>query len=179
MLFLLFSSVLSIRGWGFVSLRISSVHDIYADDEKQLDFRQHRVLRISFWLKLTFILIEVALAIAFGVLGRVGRRNEAAIVEWTIAFVFTLYVISFFIDLQPAVKTKHGRGQAHFGSGGQETELQMERGDGDSRREEMSRTGVPGNGGVYGGRDTYESDRTLGNDVPVTEGGRWKKNRHF
>lgn len=72
------------------------------------------------------------------------------------------------------MKTKHGRGQAHFGSGGQETEMQMERGDGDARREEMSHSGV-----YPGGRETYESDRTLGNDVPVAEGGRYKKNRHF
>jgi len=132
-----------------------------------IDFREHRVLRISFWLKLTFILVEVALAIAFGVLSRTKHRNQAAIIEWTIAFVFTLYVISFFMDLQPAVKTKHGN---HFGSGGQETEMQVERGDESARREEMSRSGH--------GRNTYESDRTLGNDVPVVEGGR-KKHGHF
>ena len=126
--------------------------------------------------------MEIALAIAFGVLSRTGDRNNAAIVEWTVAFVFTLYVFSFFIDLQPAVKTRGGAANTHFGSGQQETEMQLERGDRDARMEEENRSGVLGSGyvGGYGnGRNTYESDRTLGNDVPTVEGGHFKKHRHF
>lgn len=70
------------------------------------DYREHRVLRISFWVKLTFILVEVALIIAFGVCSRVKQRNAAAILEWTISFIFTFYAISFAIDLYPAIRTK-------------------------------------------------------------------------
>jgi len=68
--------------------------------------RDHRILRISFWVKLFFILVELFLAIAFVSLRWTNYRNAAAIVEWVIAFVFTLYVISFAIDLWPAVQTK-------------------------------------------------------------------------
>ncbi|CAG1983464.1 unnamed protein product [Fusarium graminearum] len=70
------------------------------------DYREHRVLRISFWVKLTFILVEVALIIAFGVTSRIKQRNAAAILEWVISFIFTFYAISFVIDLYPAIRTK-------------------------------------------------------------------------
>lgn len=33
--------------------------------------------------------------------------NAAAVLEWAVAFIFTFYVFSFFIDLLPAVHTKH------------------------------------------------------------------------
>ncbi|KAG5655822.1 hypothetical protein HG530_007278 [Fusarium avenaceum] len=71
-----------------------------------INYREHRVLRLSFWVKLTFILVELALIIAFGVCSRVKARNAAAILEWAISFIFTFYAISFVIDLYPAVRTK-------------------------------------------------------------------------
>lgn len=45
---------------------------------------QHRVLLASFIIKLSFVIIEIALAIAFGVLGNKGGhyRNAAAVLEW-------------------------------------------------------------------------------------------------
>ncbi|RDL41320.1 uncharacterized protein BP5553_01299 [Venustampulla echinocandica] len=92
-----------------------------------LKYRQHRVLRISFWIKLTFILVEVALAVAFGVCNRKKEYNAAAVLEWTIAFIFTFYIFTFFIDLAPAVYTK---GMVpKFGTGPAETEMQMEQND--------------------------------------------------
>jgi len=42
-------------------------------------FRQHRVLRGSFWLKLAFILIEIAMAIAFIVTSFRSSKNAAAV----------------------------------------------------------------------------------------------------
>lgn len=36
-----------------------------------------------------------------------GRTNNAAILEWIISFVFTFYIISFFLDLLPAIRTKN------------------------------------------------------------------------
>ncbi|EER24744.1 hypothetical protein CPC735_000880 [Coccidioides posadasii C735 delta SOWgp] len=72
-----------------------------------IHYREHRILTISFWIKLIFIIVELALAIAFGVTGRGrGRKNQAAVIEWVIAFIFTFYVFSFVIDLAPAVRTR-------------------------------------------------------------------------
>lgn len=68
---------------------------------------QHRILISSFIIKASFVVIEVALAIAFGACGRKERtRNAAAILEWTIAFIFTGYILSFVIDLLPSVRTR-------------------------------------------------------------------------
>ncbi|KAF2090499.1 hypothetical protein K490DRAFT_33778 [Saccharata proteae CBS 121410] len=79
--------------------------------------RQHRILRISFWVKLTFIFVELALAIAFGVLSDREEYNRAAILEWVIALIYTFYVWSFFIDFIPAFRTKHHQSR--------ETEVEM------------------------------------------------------
>jgi len=115
-----------------------------------IHFRQHRVLRLSFWIKLFFILIEVALAIAFGVLSHIKHYNAAAVLEWAIAFVFTFYVVSFFIDLLPAVRTKRheqrfgkdGERIGHFGTGEHETVMQMEQNDAVSHERDSQRTMV-------------------------------------
>lgn len=72
-----------------------------------IHYRNHRILRISFWLKLFFILVEVCLAIVFGVTSYKHHRNIAAVFEWTIALIFTLYVLSFILDLLPSVHSKH------------------------------------------------------------------------
>lgn len=85
------------------------------------DFRQHRILRLSFWIKLTFILVEGSLAVAFAVCTFRSKYNIAAVLEWAVAFIFTFYVLSFFVDLVPAVKTK-GRGRGM----GMETEMERE-----------------------------------------------------
>ncbi|KAG5929569.1 hypothetical protein E4U42_005383 [Claviceps africana] len=69
--------------------------------------RDHRILRSSFWIKLSFILIELFLAIVFVSTSFTHNRNVAAVFEWIVAFIFTLYVLSFIIDLRPAVYTRH------------------------------------------------------------------------
>ncbi|KAL4996834.1 Frag1/DRAM/Sfk1 family-domain-containing protein [Aspergillus recurvatus] len=68
----------------------------------------HRVLLASFVIKAFFIVVEVALAIAFGICGwhTPHRRNAAAVLEWVIALVFTFYVLSFVVDLLPSVRTR-------------------------------------------------------------------------
>ncbi|KAG0645250.1 sfk1 [Hyphodiscus hymeniophilus] len=114
------------------------------------EFRQHRILRISFWLKLVFILLEVILAIAFGSCNFKEKYNAAAVLEWTIAFVFTFYVFSFFVDLIPAVRTRHGRAKGPMGG---QTEMEAEAG--------------------AQGRNTADSERTLGmNDLETSNGGK-------
>ncbi|RBR11416.1 uncharacterized protein FIESC28_09030 [Fusarium coffeatum] len=95
---------------------ISAVFICWEYQRLGINYREHRVLRISFWVKLTFIIVEVALIIAFAVTSRVKQRNAAAILEWVISFIFTFYAISFVIDLYPAIRTKshHKRYQNKF-----------------------------------------------------------------
>ncbi|KAL8731357.1 MAG: hypothetical protein Q9166_003449 [cf. Caloplaca sp. 2 TL-2023] len=65
-------------------------------------FRQHRVLRASFWMKLFFIIVEVLLAAVFIGTSFTNNRSIAAVFEWIIALIFTFYVLTFFVDLLPA-----------------------------------------------------------------------------
>ncbi|KAH8598213.1 putative FK506 suppressor Sfk1, partial [Bisporella sp. PMI_857] len=85
---------------------ISAIFTCWEYQRLGIHFREHRILRISFWIKFVFIIIEICLAIAFGVCNFRDRFNAAAVLEWVIAFIFTLWVFSFFVDLIPAVKTK-------------------------------------------------------------------------
>ncbi|CAK7270587.1 hypothetical protein SEPCBS119000_004168 [Sporothrix epigloea] len=80
--------------------------------------RDRRVLRISFWVKLTFVLIEIVLAIIFVGLTFSHHTNEGAIVEWIIAYIFAFYIFSFTIDLYPAVYTRHISQRIHEKTGG-------------------------------------------------------------
>lgn len=70
-------------------------------------YHDHKILRYSFYIKLAFILIELCLAIAFAVTNFLKASNAAAVLEWAVAFIFTFYVLSFYIDLFPAVRTRH------------------------------------------------------------------------
>lgn len=103
---------------------------------QKTDFRNHhhRILRASFWIKLTFILLEVILALSFISCNFAGAKNAAAVLEWAVSFIFTFYIFSFFVDLIPAVKTK--RREKRFGGSSDETEMQveMERGEGVGER---------------------------------------------
>ncbi|KAF2645986.1 hypothetical protein P280DRAFT_465728 [Massarina eburnea CBS 473.64] len=72
-----------------------------------IHFREHSVLRLSFWIKLAFIIIEAGLAIGFGISSKTHHYDTAAILEWTIAFVYFFYVLSFFIDFMPAIRSKN------------------------------------------------------------------------
>ena len=65
-------------------------------------------------MKLLFILVEVGLLVAFGGTMAYDHWDAAAVLEWTVSFVFSLYVFSFAIDLMPAMRTRpdaaqHGR----------------------------------------------------------------------
>jgi len=82
-----------------------------------IHYREHSVLRISFWIKLFFIITEICLAIAFAVCSKKDIWNVAAVLEWVVAFIYCLYVLSFFIDFLPALRTKHHQSK--------QTEVQM------------------------------------------------------
>lgn len=75
-------------------------------------FRNHPVLKWSYYIKLFFIIVEICLAIAFGVCQLYDKYNAAAVLEWMLAFIYTFYVFTFVLDLLPAVKTKHHMGHA-------------------------------------------------------------------
>jgi len=59
-----------------------------------MHFREHRILRISFWVKLCFIIIELALAIAFGVTEYKGIYNVSGVLEWVVSLIYIFYVWS-------------------------------------------------------------------------------------
>jgi hypothetical protein len=85
--------------------------------------RQHKILRMSFWLKLAFIIVELVLAIAFASLSFTKHQQQAAVLEWVIALIFTFWVLSFFVDLLPTYRWKHDHHEAEgpqleMGSGG-------------------------------------------------------------
>lgn len=103
-------------------------------------YREHVVLRASFWIKLIFIFIELGLAIAFAsTFSSTHHQNVAAILEWTIAFLFTGYVLSFLLDLAPAVGTRGGRTS-------DKTELELEVEDSQALRANGNSTTMTGAG---------------------------------
>lgn len=86
---------------------ISAIFICWEYQRLGIHFREHSILRYSFWVKLAFIIVEVSLAIAFGAAQRYHSYNVAATLEWAIAFIYFFYVLSFFMDFMPAVRTKH------------------------------------------------------------------------
>lgn len=78
-----------------------------------IHYRHHRILAISFWIKLFFIIAEIILAVVFIAMSATERYNVAAIFEWIVSFVFTFYVFSFIVDLLPSVRTKSHLPQGH------------------------------------------------------------------
>jgi hypothetical protein len=77
-----------------------------------IHYRHQSILATSFWIKLAFIIVELALAITFGVVQRYDKYNVAAVLEWVISLIFFFYVLSFFIDFMPAVRSKHHQSRA-------------------------------------------------------------------
>ncbi|KAI0024363.1 hypothetical protein F4780DRAFT_796208 [Xylariomycetidae sp. FL0641] len=141
-------------------------------------YRQHRVLRASFWVKLIFILVELCLAIAFAVANFRDAWNVAAILEWTVSFIFSFYIFSFMIDLYPAVATRNGRVASWtlrpMSSAQMTEEAMRER----NNEPPLSAYGAGAGGyvgadgyGVSAPRNTHDSDRTLTNPhQPATSG---------
>ncbi|KAM4055929.1 frag1/DRAM/Sfk1 family protein [Hirsutella rhossiliensis] len=84
----------------------SAVFTCWESQRLGIKNRQHRVLRASFWVKLTFVLVELVLAIIFAATSYTRHTDVAAVFEWVVAFIFTFYILSFVIDLYPAVATR-------------------------------------------------------------------------
>ncbi|KAL7928616.1 Frag1/DRAM/Sfk1 family domain-containing protein [Trichoderma chlorosporum] len=85
---------------------ISAIFICWEYQQLGLYNREHRILRISFWVKLAFVIVEFILAIVFVATNWSNNKNVAAVFEWIIAFIFTFYILSFIIDLLPAIHTK-------------------------------------------------------------------------
>jgi hypothetical protein len=141
---------------------ISAIFICWEYQRLGIHFRDQSVLRYSFWIKLAFIIIEIALAIAFAVCSKQHKYNTAAVLEWTISFIYFFYVLSFFIDFLPAVRTKHH--QSH------ETEMdmatnRMEAGAGDGAANDQSYfRGAPiANGHTNGHTNGYGNGYPNGN----------------
>jgi len=157
---------------GFI---VSAIFICWEYQRLGIHYRQHSVLRISFWVKLAFIFLEISLCIAFGVCSKMHIWDTAAILEWTISFLYCLYVLSFFIDFLPALRTKSFQSQ--------ETELQMaeegdRRGVGDGAAESgqyfrgNTQSAVPVSGYTNGHTNGFANGHTNGNTNGHTNGSR-------
>lgn len=134
---------------------ISAIFVCWEYQRLGIHYRQHSILRISFWIKLAFILLEVVLAIAFGVLGNQKKWNAAAVMEWIISFIFFFYVLSYFIDFLPALRTKHHQSR--------ETVDMVETGLGDGAADgEQYFRGAPLNGNTNGYTNGHTNGQTNG-----------------
>ncbi|KAK9453426.1 Frag1/DRAM/Sfk1 family-domain-containing protein [Dipodascopsis uninucleata] len=61
-------------------------------------------LRFSYKLKLLWLIVAIAFAIAFACLNVDDVGNKAAIIEWTLAYWYGFYCILLMLDLRPASK---------------------------------------------------------------------------
>ncbi|KAI5193681.1 putative FK506 suppressor Sfk1 [Aureobasidium subglaciale] len=123
-----------------------------------IHFRQYRILRASFWIKLAFIFVEIALAIAFVVLGRHNsQRDSAAILEWIISLVYIIYVGHYAMDFFPAVHSKDHRFPTV---------------------EEMIET-QGGNGPSYSGGPTFSESASYASENPMRNGQTVEPSRNF
>ena len=71
----------------------------------------HNLLAIAFYIKIVFVVLEIAMGAAFCVCFA-RFDGPAAVLEWSIAFLFILYASAFLIDLQPAVNRTNKKGHA-------------------------------------------------------------------
>lgn len=122
-------------------------------------WREHRILAISFWVKLGFIFLEGGLAIAFGVLERGSEVNKAAILEWIVSLCYIFYVWSFIIDFLPMSRTRNK--QDRFGPPirAQDDEMAM------NTQSAGNHLGGP----VYSAGGQYNDASSHNSAVPMTE----------
>ncbi|PBL03738.1 hypothetical protein ARMGADRAFT_979108 [Armillaria gallica] len=71
------------------------------------DFRDVRTLKMAYLAKAIIATILILLAFAFGV-ALYKSINVGAVLEWTISFGFTLYLLTFFFDLRQSKGVQRG-----------------------------------------------------------------------
>lgn len=69
---------------------------------------QHGLLKASYLFKILIVTVEIALAVAFGVTLYKHIYAVSGVLEWTVSFLFTFYLLSFAVDLWPAAKASKG-----------------------------------------------------------------------
>ncbi|KAF3920673.1 hypothetical protein ABW21_db0207475 [Orbilia brochopaga] len=87
---------------------LTSSHSLVEYWRLEKHHRWSRAIRLSFWTKTAFFVVELGLAVAFGVLLHEQKNNPGAVVEWVTALVFTGYLLSFIFDLLPGAKSHTG-----------------------------------------------------------------------
>ena len=124
-----------------------------------IHWKEHRILAVSFWVKLAFIFLEGGLAIAFGVLERGSEVNKAAILEWIVSLCYIFYVWSFIIDFLPMSRTRNK--QDRFGPPirAQDDEMAM------NTQSAGNHLGGP----VYSAGGQYNDASSHNSAVPMTE----------
>jgi hypothetical protein len=116
-----------------------------------IHYRQHRILALSFWIKLAFIIVEVILAIVFASTSWNGQQDVAAVFEWTVALIFTLWVLSFVLDLWPSVRSSR-----HVPQGWRDREPAAEK---DFQPQMGQSSGMAEQGqGTYGNEEGYPAN---------------------
>jgi hypothetical protein len=149
---------------------ISAIFICWEYQRLGIHYREHSILRISFWVKLAFIFLEIALVVAFGVCSKESKWNVAAVLEWTISFIYCFYVMSFFMDFLPVIRTKNGQSD--------ETEMQAAEeggqrtmGDGAAESEQYFRgSAAPVSGYGNGSTNGYSNGSTNGYSNGSTNG---------
>ncbi|KAI6892748.1 hypothetical protein D0867_13413 [Hortaea werneckii] len=131
-------------------------------------FREYRILRASFWIKLTFIIVEIALAIAFGVTQYRTADNSKAIIEWIIALMYIFYTWSFIIDFLPATRTKH-----------KDHRFPPVRAADDEMAMNTQHQGSMTNGPVYSSGGHYGDTESHGSQQPMQQGERAGPSQNF
>ncbi|KAH7333609.1 Frag1/DRAM/Sfk1 family-domain-containing protein [Rhizoctonia solani] len=63
----------------------------------------------SYIAKLVIVVMEVGLSISFGITMYKSSNEVAAVLEWTIAYIFVFFLLSFYFDLRPAAGSPTGK----------------------------------------------------------------------
>ncbi|KAF8604436.1 hypothetical protein BDV93DRAFT_471961 [Ceratobasidium sp. AG-I] len=96
----------------FLALKREARHAAGLADATDFSFNIMRTaqgLTGSYIAKLLLVAVEIALSVGFAVTMYAGKNNVAAILEWTISFVFVFYVLTFYFDLRPAAHAADGK----------------------------------------------------------------------
>ncbi|KAF8899901.1 Frag1/DRAM/Sfk1 [Gymnopilus junonius] len=91
-----------------VGIALSAIFSIIEYRLLQKDFPDYTTIRIAYIAKGLIATILILLAIAFGITLRVAQ-DVGAILEWIIAFGFTLYLLVFYYDLRLSKNVEGGQ----------------------------------------------------------------------
>ncbi|KIK62484.1 hypothetical protein GYMLUDRAFT_198239 [Collybiopsis luxurians FD-317 M1] len=82
-----------------VGVALSAIFSIVEFRWISKDFQYHRLLKRSYWMKAIVAGILIILAVAFAIT-EFTNVNVGAVLEWTIAFGYTFFLLTFYYDLR-------------------------------------------------------------------------------